>query len=101
MPWNITWDAFATPNITGFYDAFAYYNTVTGDGFGLGLMVGLYAILLLIFSRWGMKTSFSSASFIMFALSGIMRATGLVGDMVVTFFLLMTGVGLLVIMWNR
>jgi len=94
MPFNVTWDQYAQANITGFYDSFAYYNSVTEDIFGAGLMMSLYVIFMLVFSRWGMKTAFSASSFIMFVLSGILRATGLIGDTFVVFFMVATGVAL-------
>lgn len=102
MPdWNVTWDAFAEPNITGLYDAFAYYNTVTNDVFGAGLMMALYAIFILVFSKWGIDKSFAASSFIMFVLSSILRATSLVGDIVVVFFMIMTAVSVVLMMRSK
>lgn len=97
MAWPVAWEAFAEPNITGLYDAFTYYNAVTDSVFGAGLMLALYTIFLLVFSKWGMDKSFTASSFIMFVLTGILRATGLVSDLFVVFFMLATGVGLILL----
>lgn len=97
MAFNNSWTAFAEPNITGFYDAFKYYNTVTDNIFGGGLLIGIYGVLLLLFSRYGIKESFSASSFIMFVLSLMLRSAMLVGDTFPVFFALATAVSMLLL----
>jgi len=97
MALNITWSAYPEANVTGFYDALAYYNTVTGDTFMTVMMLGLYMVFLMVFGRFGMKRSFMVSSFTMFVISGMARAGGLVGDPLLMLFGLCTAIGIILL----
>ena len=97
MALNVTWEPYTDPNITGFYDMMVYFNSTTNDMFGAGLMISLYVIMMLVFSRYGIKQAFSASSFIMFVLSAVLRATALISDVLVVFFAIATAVSIVML----
>jgi len=96
MPLNTTWTTYATPNVTGFYDMLTYGNSVTGNYFGLGLVLSLFMIFFITFRRFGNDVAFTSSSFISFILSVLLRATGLLGDIWVIVFIIMSAVSVFI-----
>jgi len=92
---NITWTAYPDVNVTGFYTALQYYNSVTSDTFVLMMLLGIYMVFILMFSRFGMKRSFMTSSFIMFVISAALRMGGLVGDPLILLFGLCTALAML------
>ena len=95
MPFNVTWTKYAEPNVTGFYDSFLYFNEVTGNMFGNTMMMGMYVMFLMIFSKWGMKNSFAASSFIMLIISSTLRGMAAISDMMLVFFGLATAISIL------
>lgn len=93
MAWNVTWDAFEYANITGWYDALAYYNSITSDFFTLGLMFSTFSIMFIITHRYGSDRALAVSGFITFVLAGFFRAMGLLSDNVVIIFLLLAALG--------
>ena len=101
MPLNVTWTEYATANITGFYEAFVYFNSITGDFFVLGLLLSIFAILYIIFDRWGMDKALAVSGFISFVLTGILRATGQASDSILILFMFITAFGALLAYKNN
>ena len=92
---NITWTAYPDANVTGFYDALVYYNTVTSDTFVSLMLIGIYMVLIMVFGRFGMKKSFMVSSFAMFVMSAALRMAGLVGDPIILLFGICSAIGML------
>jgi len=96
MVFNITWNAYAEPNVTGFYDIMTYANTTTENVFGMAMMMSLYIVFFIIFRKYGDDKAFLSSSFIMLVLSGILRGTSQIGDIVFMLFTLLTVTGIVI-----
>lgn len=101
MPFNESWNATADPNITTIYSAFEYANTVTENLFGAGIIFSIFTILFVVFRRYGSFNAFAASSFITFVLSVMLRGTGLIDDMFVVIFGVMTAAAIIVMTSTR
>jgi len=100
MAFNETWTAYPLPNITGLYDTITYANTVTSDMFSSGLVLTIFAILFMVFKRYGDEVAFGAASFITFTLSSILWGIGLVDEKLLIMMAIMAGASV-ILMWRR
>lgn len=87
------WDAYAYPNVTGFYDSILYANNATGKFFGNGLVFTIWTIFFIIFRRQTRSdmVAFASASFVTLVLSSILWAVGLVDESMLLILGVLTG----------
>ena len=93
---NVTWNAFPTPNITSINTMFTYNNTVTGDWFSSLLVLGLWVVMLLVFSsKAEITSSLAASSIISTVLSVILRTNSLVPDWLPMTFIVLSVISIL------
>jgi hypothetical protein len=98
MTFNITWEAYPSPNMTGgFANITSYANTTTDGLFGTGLLISLYMILFLSFRRLGDMEAFLASNFIITVLAGLFRALNLVGDLPFAVGVMLTALSLFLV----
>lgn len=89
MAMNVTWTAYTYPNITGLYDSAVYFNLITGGWFGLSIIASTWAILFLVFMRWGVDKAAPSASFVTLLMALALRASGLISDSIIILLIIL------------
>lgn len=98
MAFNISWDAYPAPNLTGgMANATSYANTTTDGFFGIGLLVSLYIILFMSFKSKGDMEAFLATNFIMTVVAGMFRALNLITDMPFAACLMLTVLSLFLV----
>lgn len=85
MPWNgSTWIPYEVVggNASSFVDLIQYANDISGDLFGIFLLMAIFMAIFIASSRKGMEVSLSSSLFITAILSFIMAAMDVIGNWV-------------------
>jgi hypothetical protein len=86
---------YAQPNITSITALAAYANTVTNDWFWNGFMIVVWFILVLSLKGYRTESAVVAASFVCAILSLIFAILGLVNGIIPVAFVIMTGLGAL------
>lgn len=77
-------------NVTSMATLFDYMNYVTGDFFGLMILIPLWIILLISFLRWRPEWAFASSSAACLVIAILMSILGIVGLTVILGFVILT-----------
>lgn len=72
-------------NVTSVTSLFDYTNSITGSFFMPAMLLMIWMILFIILKQWRTEGALTSSTFIVMLLSFLMRASDLVGDIVVAF----------------
>jgi len=95
VAFNISWTPYASPNITGFYEGMLYANSVTENWFSPFILIALWIIMFMVLGRTNKDNGFAAASLITFIISGMLRAMGLISDLWILVFLMLTGISVI------
>jgi hypothetical protein len=86
---------YPTPNITGLTELATYANTVTNSSFWNGFVIVTWFILVLSLKSYRTGSAVVAASFVCAIISLIFAILGLVNGLIPVGFVILTGVGAL------
>jgi hypothetical protein len=87
-------------NITGFGGFMSYANTVTGDWFAKVILLTFFFVVFISMKQYKTRQAFAVASWSCMIISVFMRMLGLMSDIWMFVFIILTGIGTIWLVWG-